>query len=662
MDYIYKQRTLRESINQLLKTGNIDLSEIKDLKVLKKYLDEINQNEAGDSNLHERVFVTEKTQGFRKEQEVEKLKKRDQKAFYKQSDMVPCFEPYHANFDASMADFYAQGQPNFAYPPKGRFDNDNYDDLYREPMPQMPFLHEEMIDNRMIYPSQNPEFNSNKNGRHSSNKNDLNSSLIEKVLEDDIPDFDNILNKRESDIFPGEITKDKVKVKKEFDEESDLFAGFTQNDENSKDANPNIHNFDKDLFGDPFSNADNLELDDSEDDNSDDYDDDDDEDSDSDDPNKINSKLTKDFEDSNMSGIDNQNSDFMHRMPVYMDGHDPMSPQMYGQSPYMMKPPMYDGMYQGHSHSLLNSPYIKAEAEMGGYMGYNPNEAEMAYYRHQKGFKNDMRSDRPSMRGRKRNKYKMLPTDLKHKAVYLAKHKSAKYASTFYSVPLKSLKRWMKVGCERKKGGGRKTKDPLMEKNLYSWYIDMKTRGEVVTAKMIKDRAIELTNCADFIASKGWLDKFKVRFNLEISKESCKDSTKRRFNPCDSLKKRNRMYHHQNLYEADYDNYKSVRRSLNKSVKQEIDQSYLDEGIGSIKVRPDSKLWKSKTHIKKEISDDGKKIGSILDTKNEVASIFASKPNENQFKYSKIDNSSNNVISLPLCDADNSGEEFTEVV
>jgi hypothetical protein len=420
---------------------------------------------------------------------------------------------------------------------------------------------------------------------------------------------------------------------------------------------------DKDLFGDPFSNANNLELGDDE---SSDYDDDDDDDeSDSEDPSNINSKITKDFEDSNISGIDNQNSDFMHPMPHYMDAHDPMSPQMYGQSPYMMdqmmKPQMYDGMYQGHSHSLLNSPYIKAEAEMGGYMGYNHNEAEMAYYRHHKGYKHDMKSDRPSMRGRKRNKYKMLPTDLKRKAVDLARYKNAKYAATFYSVPLKSLKRWMKVGCERKKGGGRKTKDPLMEKNLYSWYIDMKTRGEVVTAKMIKDKAIELTNCDDFIASKGWLDKFKVRFNLEISKESCKDGHKRRFNPCESIKKRHGMYRGQNLYEPDYDNYKSVRRSLNKSVKQELSQSYLDEGIGSIKVRPDSKIWKPKTHIKKECSGDGR-VGSILDTKNEVASIFAgSKSNEHQFKYSKIDNSSNNVISLPLCDADNSGEDFTEV-
>jgi hypothetical protein len=37
---------------------------------------------------------------------------------------------------------------------------------------------------------------------------------------------------------------------------------------------------------------------------------------------------------------------------------------------------------------------------------------------------------------------------------------------------------------------------------------------------MIKDKAISITKCKDFIASKGWLDKFKVRYKLEISKES----------------------------------------------------------------------------------------------------------------------------------------------
>lgn len=79
----------------------------------------------------------------------------------------------------------------------------------------------------------------------------------------------------------------------------------------------------------------------------------------------------------------------------------------------------------------------------------------------------------------------------------------------------------MKVGWQRKKGGGRKTKDPEMEKKLFDWYNTRKYSKQTVTAKMIKDKALELRSSPDFIASKGWLDKFKIRYRLEISKESC---------------------------------------------------------------------------------------------------------------------------------------------
>ena len=32
-----------------------------------------------------------------------------------------------------------------------------------------------------------------------------------------------------------------------------------------------------------------------------------------------------------------------------------------------------------------------------------------------------------------------------------------------HSIPVKNIKRWIKVGVSRKKGGGRKTQDPEME-------------------------------------------------------------------------------------------------------------------------------------------------------------------------------------------------------
>ena len=85
----------------------------------------------------------------------------------------------------------------------------------------------------------------------------------------------------------------------------------------------------------------------------------------------------------------------------------------------------------------------------------------------------------------------MLNPDIKRQAVNLAREKTPRFSAETYNVPLKSLKRWMKVGWQRKKGGGRKTKDPEMERRLYDWYRSRKNQNLPVTAKMIKDKALE---------------------------------------------------------------------------------------------------------------------------------------------------------------------------
>jgi hypothetical protein len=70
-------------------------------------------------------------------------------------------------------------------------------------------------------------------------------------------------------------------------------------------------------------------------------------------------------------------------------------------------------------------------------------------------------------------------------------------------------------------GGGRKIRDPEMEKNLYEWYIETHlTRKLPVTSKMIKAKALELTKLGDFNASKGWLEKIKKKYNLHISRST----------------------------------------------------------------------------------------------------------------------------------------------
>ena len=122
---------------------------------------------------------------------------------------------------------------------------------------------------------------------------------------------------------------------------------------------------------------------------------------------------------------------------------------------------------------------------------------------------------------RKKKKYNMISPETKRKYVEMAKETDAKEVSRNFGIPLKSLKRWLLLGHERKKGGGRKLKDPEMEMKLYDWYKEYHDRNQkIVTAKLIKTKALELTKCKDFIASKGWLEKFRKQHNLDIIRET----------------------------------------------------------------------------------------------------------------------------------------------
>lgn len=51
----------------------------------------------------------------------------------------------------------------------------------------------------------------------------------------------------------------------------------------------------------------------------------------------------------------------------------------------------------------------------------------------------------------------------------LSKKVGLKEASLFLNIPAKNIRRWEISGPERKKGAGRKMRDPLMELNLLNW-------------------------------------------------------------------------------------------------------------------------------------------------------------------------------------------------
>jgi len=59
-----------------------------------------------------------------------------------------------------------------------------------------------------------------------------------------------------------------------------------------------------------------------------------------------------------------------------------------------------------------------------------------------------------------------------------------------------------------------------MENKLNYWINEYNIiKGNPITAKIIKRKALEFRTCEEFIASKGWLEKFKKKFNLNILKE-----------------------------------------------------------------------------------------------------------------------------------------------
>jgi hypothetical protein len=58
-----------------------------------------------------------------------------------------------------------------------------------------------------------------------------------------------------------------------------------------------------------------------------------------------------------------------------------------------------------------------------------------------------------------------------------------------------------------------------METKLYNWYTEYHIVNKYcVTSKMIKQKALEFTKFRDFIASKGWLEKFKRKHNLVLTR------------------------------------------------------------------------------------------------------------------------------------------------
>ncbi len=111
-------------------------------------------------------------------------------------------------------------------------------------------------------------------------------------------------------------------------------------------------------------------------------------------------------------------------------------------------------------------------------------------------------------------KYKILSKEEKKQILKELKNNSIKNISLKYNVSVRNLTRWKKQGIERKKGSGRKFKDPNLEEKMLKYYYENKN----ITTKEFRLKAKMFCSDSSFKASTGWLMRIKKKFNLVFEK------------------------------------------------------------------------------------------------------------------------------------------------
>jgi len=140
VEYINGQRNMREKMKHVINTGNDDFDKLtfkNPLPPLKGNFSESGLTEFSgvpQPGYFEPVFVTQKTDGYRKEKEREQIleheKKRDKKERSKlhEADCMPEFEydQFNGNFDAPMSDYSLSAANAYNYQSREQYDYDNY--------------------------------------------------------------------------------------------------------------------------------------------------------------------------------------------------------------------------------------------------------------------------------------------------------------------------------------------------------------------------------------------------------------------------------------------------------------------------------------------------------------------------------------------------------
>ena len=113
-------------------------------------------------------------------------------------------------------------------------------------------------------------------------------------------------------------------------------------------------------------------------------------------------------------------------------------------------------------------------------------------------------------------RYNILTEDIKKQLLSDAMNMRTVEVAKKYGISTRNVNRWKKKGIERKKGSGRKFKDPRLERKILEWYF-MQDK-ETLTSRQFKAKAIELSDNKTFRASSGWLTNMKRKYNLTFKK------------------------------------------------------------------------------------------------------------------------------------------------
>ena len=113
-------------------------------------------------------------------------------------------------------------------------------------------------------------------------------------------------------------------------------------------------------------------------------------------------------------------------------------------------------------------------------------------------------------------RYNILTEEMKKQLLLDAMNMRTAEVAKKYGISTRNVNRWKKKGIERKKGSGRKFKDPRLERKILEWY-KMQDK-ESLTSKQFKEKAMELSENKTFRASSGWLTNMKRKYNLIFKK------------------------------------------------------------------------------------------------------------------------------------------------